>query len=147
MKYDYGILCESAIVDSQTNYLSLIKIVESFNFLDFPGKLPRLNIVTMWFKTKNLGKPQSIDARFSLINSNTEDSEAIPRIEFKINVPGDKKNMRAILEVSGITIHRAGEYNFRVEIKDNTSWNKVGEIRFDVTSNPLPSEVIGLPKP
>lgn len=146
IKYEFGVMCESAIVDQQTNQISLIKIIEGMNFAALPGVIPNAHLVTIWSKTKNLKKAQSAEAKFTLVPSNQSEDETHPTINFAIEMPADKKTMRLIMEVFGTPITRTGEHAFILEVKEHDDWVKVGEIKFDATNDPLPANVVGLPK-
>lgn len=146
MNYDFGTICESAIIDQKTNHLSLIQIVEGFNIPKLPGIMPRIYLVSSWSKLHDSKKSESSKARVSLVDPEQQENNKIPNFEFDVVIPADKKRLRTILEISGLHLEKAGEHKFLVERKVNKTWEELGSISFDVTQNLGPEETIGLPK-
>ena len=146
VNFDFGLICETAIIDQQTNHLSVIKVIEGFNFLAFPANLPRLYMITAWSRDKASSDEQEVVARLRFIEPNHKDGDKIFTSNFDVILPKGKRRLRAIIEISGLPVNSAGEYELCVEVKTKNTWNRVGGVYFDVSNSPMPEKVAGLPK-
>jgi hypothetical protein len=48
LQLEYFHICESVLVDVETNSTSLIKIIEGLSVDQLPGIIPAISIVSMW---------------------------------------------------------------------------------------------------
>ena len=146
MKHIWSVLCAKSIIDSETNNISLLDILETINISIHPKQKGVSSI-------KGTLEPITIRGQFEIVSlfkrSNTtgEFEEAQQLIEFcgpdnkkikefsqSISIPKQFKKMRARFRIPELTFFKAGEYKFVVKIKgkEQTKSLTVAEIPLDV---------------
>ena len=107
MKTFFLAATSKAIVDQQTNALSLIEVLDVFEVLKFPVLLPHLTIV--WLVTReSTVEPEISEFTIQLLN-NSEKSEFPVRVDFK-----GKLRHRAIMQFQGIPLNSVGSIDIKI---------------------------------
>jgi hypothetical protein len=142
IKHIWSVLCQRSVVDQQSNNISLIDVFEQLQ-VDIPPKgisktvsLKDMNIpiqyelVNLWSKTKE-GIEEKENIRIVLYDPNGNE---IKRIDKEFIIPKDKKRMREINKIQGITLRGSGVYNFVVSIKqqDNKTYKQAAKLPLEV---------------
>jgi hypothetical protein len=133
----WAIVCERAIVEEQTNIVSLVSIVETINLPPPPpdfaknGSVPlvpfRFFVVHQWARSNpRLG--ERIPGRLVLLGPNKQQFGVS---EFVVDLTATPR-ARIIGQTIGFPLYGAGVYRCVVEAKVRTKWRKVGQAEFGV---------------
>lgn len=140
IRHIWSVLCQRTIIDKMSNKLTLFDILEQVTidrsqFEEVSKKntiIPvsaHVALVTMWYKSDNLGKKAK--ARIRIISPQGKIlKEEIPELKFK----KDKKRLRFIAHMRELPISKAGEYTFTTEIKEDgmKRFEKCAKVPLDV---------------
>ena len=136
IRHCWTVLSQSALIDTQTNLLSLFNIWEGVTSLETPSQQRPLHlpfeIVSMWFNDEK--KLASGDAQvFILSPDNTKSPPVMMGIE--IDSIGFQ---RTRLTANPIGFKSFGVYNFCVEFRENATldWQTVASVPFMVNEQP-----------
>ena len=127
-KLVWTLLCRRAIVDENLKLVSLIDVVESFDFGAPPGaqldNLPiEITAVTLWTRD-DPAKPEVTQERIRLVGpTGKEGQPAIAPIDLS-----DHRNYRNVVLWQGLPFSGSGEYAFVVEIKTAAGWEERGRM-------------------
>ena len=110
-KLEYFIVCESTLVDVETNAISLFHVLEDVFPDTFPDTLARLEAVSLW----NLG-PEDIRTDFQATLWVTPPGEA-DGAPFPMNLSKGRMRYRAAQKVLYIPLDQPGE--LRIEVRLN----------------------------
>lgn len=95
-------ICRSAIVDRQTNALSMIELFEELNPQSIPLLLPQLTVV--WILRREMSDPSRMDAELQLrLNGNSMGTFPV-RVDFETG-----RHTRAIVAMQGVVLTEPGE--------------------------------------
>lgn len=101
-------------------------------------RLPlQYELVNLWVKTKE-GKEEKANIRIILVDPNGKE---LNRIDKELILPSDKRRMREINKIQGITLTESGIYNFVISIKQNGSskYEEVVKLPLEVQINKNPN--------
>ena len=149
VKHIWSVLCQSSVVDSQSNNVSLYNIVERLEVNINPNgsttfpvvkniNLPwQYELVSLWSRTKKGGE-ENANIRIDLLDPNGKELKSF---EKEIIIPADKKRMREINKIQGISLTESGDYTFVVSIKqaNNSKYEKVASLPLEVMINQTPN--------
>lgn len=133
MKLEYIVLCESAIINQQTQQVSLINIVEGLEVNGIPAMAGNLTLVASWTRTDD--KKHEISSRFRIIGKpepSMEEGAAKP-LDFTISVPEGKKRARVLISLSQVVIDSPKEKRIILQQEKESSWKAIGEIVIPIT--------------
>ena len=114
-RYEWGLLCENAMVDSSSNNLSLINIIEQINVLTTPVVIPqRFFLVTYWTRERPITEEETVQYKISI---QSEDTLGEPEFETMITmrIPPDKEHIRNLCRLSGLPIKSVGRLLIRIQ--------------------------------
>lgn len=128
-EYIGAIVCTGASVDQETNNLTLFNMIEEVSIFEKQlqastkdGDKERVapfafELVTLW--RKNV-KNQEISAqeKIELVDPN---NKVLQKIEHPMLMKSEHKRLRNRIKISGFKITTAGEYIFRIYIKESDS--------------------------
>jgi len=146
MKHIWSVLCAKSIIDSETNNISLLDILETINISIHPkqkgvssikGTLEpitirgQFEIVSLFKRSNTTGE---LEEAQQLIEFCGPDNKKIKEFSQSISIPKQFKKMRARFRIPELTFFKAGEYKFVVKIKgkEQTKSLTVAEIPLDV---------------
>lgn len=126
----WAMLCESSLIDIESNNVSLINVLEQFNPPDLPAivQIPT-TLVTHWKReTPEDHGPEVFRHRLVFENPEGARSES----DWMENeIPGGRFRSRTRLGAMQLTI--PGLYRILVEIQRGEAVESAGEVEFDVT--------------
>jgi hypothetical protein len=128
----WALFCERAIVNSKTNNISLIEIVEQLSVPDLPIVIPQpFFIVTLWEK-KDKDKEETF--YFRIISTHLEQDEVNirPSPEIECVIPHDKERLRNLCQLSGIRIEKEKPLYFIIQRKVDDNWDEVQKITVQI---------------
>jgi len=128
----WSMFCEKAIVDKQSNEISLIGIIEQFQVSQLPIVIPHYYyVISLWEKNSSLENQEEIFRHRVKFNPEPEEISK-KEMEFETIIPGDKIRMRTINGIRGIPIKEEGDLYLIIEQYLNDSWEEVHKIRVRV---------------
>ena len=140
MHHTWSVICSDFSIDTDSNNISLFKVLERIIFSvdenratslrEEHGHLPvpvNFTIVTMWWRSDI---DQSETGLSRLILQNPDELETVIA-EQRIDLESHLRN-RLIVQSDGIPFTRNGIYHFVVQIKVDDEWDTVAEIPLEV---------------
>jgi hypothetical protein len=139
IKHIWSIACNKAVVDQQTNVLSLQDTLENLNVsLKGNGPTPSLknpvnipvsyDIVSFW----ELEDAEKMEAKVSLFSP---EGKEINTIDTGFESKKSEKTYRTIIKVNGFPLVGSGRYTLKVKQKIGDSFKEVAEIPIFVFLN------------
>ena len=110
MKCTLFLVCEAAFIDSRTNNLSLINVLDEINAQGLPVVIPKLFTVAVIEREKK----EKASPEFILRISQGKKKLVDQRI--KVDFQG-KKRVRQLIEFNGFMLHKPGDLCFRMNYK------------------------------
>jgi len=137
----FSLLCRNTIIDSRTNNLSIIEVIES---IEISGEGPEnykkddvvifnfgFKIVTLWVRSDRI-KPESFTFRITLL---TPDNKRHPLQPINGDLTKSLRH-RTFAEYENLLISGPGTYKFNVELGSGSvgriRWRKVASIPLDI---------------
>ena len=137
----WSVLCARAIIDKQTNSISIHDVIEQITIKGEPasnGLLPmQFDLVSFWIRS-NPKEPTIGEMRMSFIS---------PSGDKKMGLEGpikltDHERIRNIIRIENLPIHEPGRHYFTLEQKvDNDDWKQVAAIPLSVVFEPLEEKI------
>lgn len=143
ISYQFGLICENAIIDQQTNQLSVFNVYDDFSYDgDLPVLLPMLTLITSWsIDPDEVGSGLRSNIRITLENG----SDAINSIfanEHELIFDNQKRRMRLIHQLRGFPLEADGMYAFIVDADTDGEWKEVGRIPYFVNKQNNPEDIV-----
>jgi hypothetical protein len=135
IKHLWSILANEALVDQQTNSLSIVGVIEELT-VQIPSevKLPTLvplkhTIVSLWQKER--GKEINFELKIEIIGPT---GEKLGEITQPVKILPQHRRMRTITQMDRFPLAGAGEYAFKISAKlpEQTSGTVYAELPLDV---------------
>jgi len=125
IKHIWSVLCREALIDSETNNVSLLNIFERLEInislpkdITIPVDVPiTYELVSLWVKD-NLTKEEELDINISIISP---ENEVVNQLSKKMVIPVDKARMRSRIKITGLKITKSGNYLFQIAVKEMNS--------------------------
>ena len=125
----WSVICKKSIVDSQTNIISLLEIIEvlDVNVVLPPNLDPKSNInipiefefVTMW-QRDFVNKEENFDTQIVVTDPKGTQLNAI---NGKMNMPINMMRLRSITRISGLGLTDSGNYTLFLKMKQQNDKN------------------------
>ncbi len=137
----WSVLCARTVIDSETNNISLIDVLEQLNLKVEPvpdGKVGLVpipyEVVSFWRRTRS-NEPTQGRARLRLLAP--DGKEIGPAHEVQLDLSAHPR-LRSRARGLGIPVLVSGEYHFTVELQseDGGTWDEVARIPLQVTIEP-----------
>lgn len=139
MKHIWSVLCKKAIIDRETNSLSLLESLEqititlpsqeAMNSVKGQLKIPlEFELVSFWVE-QDESKKKEINM---LIEVYDPDNVKIHSAEKKIEVPENSRRMRILSKITGLRFTKAGVYTLKVSNKAQQKYHVVAEIPLEI---------------
>jgi hypothetical protein len=127
-KLVWTLLCRRAIVDENIKLVSLIDVVESFDFGAAPGaqvdNLPiEIAAVTLWTRD-DPAKAEVTQERVRLVGPTGKEGQSVVAPVDLSN----HRNYRNVVVYQGVPFSGSGEYAFIVELKTADGWAERGRM-------------------
>jgi hypothetical protein len=131
MKCKMFLVCEAAFIDSRTNNLSLVNILDEISAQGLPVIIPKLFTVAVIERQKKEKPTPEFILRISQGKKKLVDQRV------KVDFQG-KKRVRQLIEFHGFTLHNPGDLCFRM----NHKGRKFAEyhLSFNVNAGPRAEE-------
>jgi hypothetical protein len=129
----WTVACSRAIIDRDSNNVSILNVLEQFNIAGSPGpdrKLDaRVELISLWARS-DFAVPSHGEGRLTL---NTPAGKQIARHEFTIDL-AQFRRFRARGVFAGIPIPEPGRYVFEVEarVDGEEEWHLVASVPVEV---------------
>jgi len=144
MKHIWTVLCKESIIDTESNNVSLLNILEQISIgindsngqqLLKEGKMFNLNvipfeIVSFWAK-EDRTKSEEADMIIEFLDSK---DNKIKEFEQHIMITAQYSRIRTRIKINGLSVKDSGTYNFIIKIKDKAVKNAkiVAEIPLEI---------------
>lgn len=140
IKHIWSVLCQKTIVDSDTNNISLVDILEQLtanvNIKDPKNELKEINVpinfevVSFWLK----------DSAEKVVKANLEieiidpEGKVLKKFPQTLEFPPNIRRLRSRLRILGFVLTVSGNYVFKVKIKDEKrkEYQDVAELPLEV---------------
>jgi hypothetical protein len=120
----YTIACVRALIDSNSNNLSCIEILEELSVASFPNVFPEVAVV--WCIARDASEPERVPSTFHIMLNDVQLYEAPVDVAFQGSL-----RTRAIVRVGGLVLTNPGRLRFEFRsARANGSW------RFEVNGPP-----------
>lgn len=148
IKHVWSIMCESSIVDRDSNNISIHKVLEQLNISLSPenevqrkknginkpfGVTFPFQIVSLWQSINPKITPVA-DAEIELFDSI---GQSLQTVKFTFTFEKDKPRLRTIISSPVINVIDSGVYLFKIKIKESgeSNFSEVAEIPLEVRVN------------
>lgn len=125
--------CQVAIIDSSSNVLSTINVIEGMNLAQFPGALPELSIVTSWRRYDDESDASMVQ-KVDLVNP---DGVGI----FSQETPFlfERLGHRVVNRIGGVSVQAAGPYELQVRItRQGTQFSQEPQASYPLIIQQMP---------
>lgn len=132
-KFQWALLCQQAIVDSKSNNVSIIGIVEQFNVSKLPTIVPQVyQLVSLWDKDSSFkGKEETFFIKVAIASS-LEKAIEEKGIEIEIKILEAKERARHVWAIKGIPINEEGILYIIIFLKVGEDWKEIHKIPIQV---------------
>jgi hypothetical protein len=144
IEHVWSVLCSQSVIDSQTNNMSLMNIVEQLNILEDVSAIDSgqlslipasLEIVSLWHTTEY----DPVGRTEGRLEITTPDGP-VGSQGFDIIFGADKRRYRTIFKMNAIPFRGLGIYHYVVSMKlhDSDVWVEVANIPLEMTMDAKP---------
>jgi|GEM_PF-7050401 len=146
VRFAWVIAAQRAIIDSQTQLVSLQDLLDTLDVEFHPDKESQIKpkkitvntdfyVVTYWIYDNDQPIGKILDFKVSLISSEKEVMFEVP-----MHVVHEKSSnkYRHLLKVNGLGVTVSGLYAIQVDLKTDYGYEKVGQYEFDVKVKETP---------
>ncbi len=134
----WTILCSSAVIDKDSNKISLHDVIENIEIKTSPkpdGILPiHLELVTLWIQKKDSG-PSVGQSRITFVSPS---GNILLEVEPEVDLSKTLRTRNKII-FDGLPLGKSGRYNFQVYLKNNGDLTQVAEIPLSIKFSPQES--------
>lgn len=154
MQHIWSILSKKSIIDSTSNILSILEVVDEFKVdITLPKNLNEtknivipieLELTSLWYRNDPVGE-YPFDFRVELYDPSGKKTNSFENV---LIFPKDKKRLRSQSKMQGLPVNDSGVYKFTIGFKDKKMKNfqNVAELPFDVILNKKFGAEMQLPK-
>lgn len=131
--YKWAIFAENAIIDNQSNNISLINIIEQIKVLKVPIVIPQQYcLATLWEKERSFSNNDEIFHLRVIITHHPRKIDPKEGVDAKLRIPSDKKRIRHLFRIRGIPIKEEKPLYIIGFVKNNNKFIKKFIIKFDI---------------
>lgn len=121
--FRWGVVCQQAIIDKQTNLVSYINIIEQLTPRDYPTEAPRFTIATLWDRDEE-GESFTVRIRAEDESGNILQEEKGEEVEFD-----EFERFRINKFMGGFEKKEPGCVRFQVDVlNEGEEWETVGSL-------------------
>ncbi|MCR4311785.1 MAG: hypothetical protein NUV56_00730 [Candidatus Uhrbacteria bacterium] len=135
IRHTWSILCDSSVIDAETNTLSIRNIVEKITITS-SEKLPEKAAIPMALEVTSFWEKNDKDAldfqsKVDIFNSS---KECLRSNEFQLKFEEGNNRLRSRIKMSTLPFAGEGEYRIKVSFKTSgvKDWMEAADIPFDV---------------
>lgn len=148
IKHSWSIICQSSVIDQQTNNISIHNVLEQFTAEHSKAEIElfrknnpaigrgipvnfTFQMISLW-QSQNPKIQPTADVRIELFDSI---GDSMQKAEFKLAFEAGKARMRTIITSPFLVVSETGLYHFKVSIKEAGSddFAEVAEIPLEVS--------------
>ena len=142
IEHVWTVLCRRAVVDSETNSMSLFDSVEVLQFgiaqpadAPAPEGLPvELELVTLWIRSDRT-VPEHSRCRVAVQFPDNSERQVGETVEIDLR---EFERLRSRVHFSGIPFSGSGRYRFLVQLQDGDNWTTVARTPLDIEETSPP---------
>lgn len=128
----WSLLCEKPLLDSQTNQISLIGIVEQFNVLKVPTLITKVTfVVSLWEKDSNFENEEERFKHRIQISPQSQEYTYKP-CEYDNLIPKEKKRIGTCNGIEEIPVSEEGHLFFHIELFEENEWKEIYKFAVDI---------------
>ncbi|MBW7955435.1 hypothetical protein H3C66_01765 [Patescibacteria group bacterium] len=116
---------ENVVIDSTTNLLSAINIVEKVQTPSFPASKPIVYLVAYWKKETDSNQAEGVRFRVILKQPNHRETNP-PVMESEGQIPAGNDFLRLVFRMEGIRFDGEGVTEFIIRQNVRGQWQKAG---------------------
>ena len=137
----WSILCSQAVIDIDSNNISIHNVIEQILIKAVParsGILPiHLELVSFWTRA-NVDAPAKGKSRVNFVSPSEKATQLVaPEIDLSTT-----ERSRNRVKIDGIQVEESGRHYFRVEVReDNDKWREVASIPLTIVFSPPDEDV------
>jgi len=130
----WTVLCTRAVIDRDTNNVTLQNVIEQLNVQGEPRPGARLNgsyvIMTLWSRA-DMDVPCTGFVRLTYLSPS---GVALDAFETQVDLSGITRRTRTRVSFQGLPVEEGGLYTFRVELWDDPegAWHQVATVPLEV---------------
>lgn len=143
MQHIWSIVCQKSIIDTDTNLISIIDSIEGFgvnlnkNIIKKQDEVTNISInfelVSFWFDaTVDMDRKQQTKIELYDAQNNK-----IKEYQNDFTIPKSLKRMRSRMKISGFPFTVAGDYTFKIKIKEGDKYKEVATIPVEITETEI----------
>ena len=125
--YQWGLICQQAIVDRYTNNISYINAIEDISTSSFPAEIPNLFVSFTW-----RGDVDEEEIKTRIVVENEESEEIYKGAKSNLEFQGNKR-IRDNNVIGGIEVKGAGTIWFCAEKKEDNGWTREASLPLDIS--------------
>ena len=123
MRHVWSVLCQDAVIDRDSNAVSLFKCLAGFaaKFIgpELPTDMPAFcKLATLWIRSDVL-VPEKVLSRIRYL---TPQGESVNEVTHEVDLSVHVRS-RNVLSLQGLPYRGDGEYEFVVETQDDDEWH------------------------
>lgn len=116
--------CRRIIIDSETNLVSYIDVLNGFRVSQLPAQFPTIMVGSVWEAEPG----DVLESRFRFVGP---DGKVLREFEFPSHTFSSRRH-RQNLQIGGFTVSAEGRYRIAFEQKENGSWAVAGSMGFPI---------------
>lgn len=138
MRYIWSVICQKALIDTQTNTLSIQDVAEQLDISvnkeeleksDKPLKISaEFDIIQMW-KDDEKEKDREFEGRIELHDPS---GKVLGTNDMPLRFKKGTNRLRNRIHVQGMVVTQEGEYQYVSKIKEGGKFKKVGSVPLDI---------------
>lgn len=140
IQHVWSVLCTRSSIDSETNNISLLEVVEKLTLFGGrnEGVVPiQVELVTLWSR-ENLADEESGEARMTCLAP--DGTHLVPPTPYTVDLTQFGRT-RHRNRINGIPVRGSGKYTFLTELRRDDEWTAVSRVPLEIAiQQPPPSE-------
>ena len=139
MRHIWSVVCKDALIDKDSNAVSLFKCLEGFSAKfagpQLPSDIPvACKFVTLWSRS-DMSTPEKGSAR---IRYRMPQGKEVEFVQYEVDLTVQSRH-RTVLDVQGLPYQGNGVYEFILETQGEDSWRPVTDVPLQVTVEHAPA--------
>ena len=133
MRHVWSVLCQDAVIDRDSNAVSIFKCMEGvaakFAGSELPTAMPfECKLVTLWSRS-DVSVPEKVPSRIRYV---APDGTSLQEIPHEVDLTEHARS-RNFLFLQTLPYRSDGVYEFVIETRDDDEWQVVAKVPFQVS--------------
>lgn len=134
----WAVLCQDTVVDSRSNQISIINVIDQFNpKVPLPTILGLQAILVVVWEKQKLEREEAEDIRYRFLIVHPDGEEVPPSEGNELSGSIEKKRLRTLTNMLGIPIKQPGILRILIQEEVGQEWIERGQVQVEVTPPPL----------